>query len=77
MCSVCIVQEECLNHAMEELEQFGLWGGLTERERRNMRKANNGRSSQEGTRQEVSVIPGVGVKVITVRTASSIELRSA
>jgi WhiB family redox-sensing transcriptional regulator len=32
------VQEECLEYAVNNGEKFGIWGGLSERERRGIRK---------------------------------------
>lgn len=37
LCRVCPVREECLEHAMTESETNGIWGGLSERERRKLR----------------------------------------
>ena len=34
VCSRCLVRNECLQHAIEAREQYGIWGGLTEMERR-------------------------------------------
>lgn len=34
ICDVCPVQGSCLNYAMEIREPYGIWGGLTESERR-------------------------------------------
>ncbi|WP_405497212.1 WhiB family transcriptional regulator [Streptomyces sp. NBC_00096] len=34
VCALCPVQRECLRHALEAGETFGIWGGLTEGERR-------------------------------------------
>ena len=34
ICAACPVQEECLEHAIGQREQNGVWGGATERERR-------------------------------------------
>ena len=34
ICQACEVQVECLDYALAHNEKFGIWGGLTERERR-------------------------------------------
>jgi WhiB family redox-sensing transcriptional regulator len=36
ICSTCPVVDECLDHAIETNERFGVWGGTTERERRKL-----------------------------------------
>jgi WhiB family transcriptional regulator, redox-sensing transcriptional regulator len=38
ICSTCEVRSECLEYALEHDERFGIWGGLSERERRRMRR---------------------------------------
>ena len=38
ICSACQVRVECLEFALLESEKFGIWGGLSERERRRIRK---------------------------------------
>ena len=38
VCESCPVREECLKYAMDNDERFGIWGGLSERERRRLRK---------------------------------------
>jgi len=37
ICKACPVREECLNHAIENNELFGVWGGTTERGRKRLR----------------------------------------
>jgi WhiB family redox-sensing transcriptional regulator len=37
VCSVCPVRLECLEWAMARPAEFGIWGGLTEAERRTLR----------------------------------------
>lgn len=34
ICGRCPVKEECLSYAVEHDVDFGVWGGLTERQRR-------------------------------------------
>ncbi len=34
ICNACPVREVCLDHALARREKEGVWGGLTERERR-------------------------------------------
>lgn len=38
ICAACMVQAECLEYAVTRGEKFGIWGGLSERERRKIRK---------------------------------------
>lgn len=39
VCFTCPVRLECLIEALETRMEFGVWGGLTERERRAMQRA--------------------------------------
>ncbi|MDO5617501.1 WhiB family transcriptional regulator [Kocuria sp.] len=39
VCEACPVRSECLDYAMAHDEKFGIWGGLSERERRRLRRA--------------------------------------
>jgi WhiB family redox-sensing transcriptional regulator len=38
ICSGCEVRAECLEYALAHDERFGIWGGLSERERRRLRR---------------------------------------
>ncbi len=38
ICRRCSVRKECLQTAMEQGEQYGIWGGTTGDERRNLRR---------------------------------------
>ncbi len=38
ICASCQVRSECLEYALEHDERFGIWGGLSERERRKLRR---------------------------------------
>jgi WhiB family redox-sensing transcriptional regulator len=38
VCVGCEVRSECLEYALQHDERFGIWGGLSERERRKFKK---------------------------------------
>jgi WhiB family redox-sensing transcriptional regulator len=38
ICSGCDVRQQCLDYALANDERFGIWGGLSERERRKLKK---------------------------------------
>ncbi|MBB2890715.1 WhiB family transcriptional regulator [Flexivirga oryzae] len=38
VCIGCEVKAECLEYALAHDERFGIWGGLSERERRKLKK---------------------------------------
>jgi WhiB family redox-sensing transcriptional regulator len=38
VCTNCEVRVQCLDYALENGERFGIWGGLSERERRRVHK---------------------------------------
>lgn len=38
ICTSCEVRAQCLQYALENDERFGIWGGLSERERRRLRR---------------------------------------
>ena len=39
ICSSCDVRGECLEYALNNDERFGIWGGLSERERRKLKRS--------------------------------------
>ena len=39
VCRGCVVREDCLEFAIANSEKFGIWGGMSERERRRLRRA--------------------------------------
>ncbi len=39
ICTGCDVKAECLEYALQNDERFGIWGGLSERERRRLRRS--------------------------------------
>lgn len=38
VCRGCVVREDCLDFAIANGEKFGIWGGMSERERRRVRR---------------------------------------
>jgi WhiB family redox-sensing transcriptional regulator len=38
VCNGCEVRMECLEYALRHGEKFGIWGGMSERERRRIRR---------------------------------------
>jgi WhiB family redox-sensing transcriptional regulator len=38
ICTGCEVRTECLEYALAHDERFGIWGGLSERERRKLKR---------------------------------------
>ncbi len=38
ICSNCDVRQQCLEYALKNDERFGIWGGLSERERRKLKR---------------------------------------
>ena len=38
ICRACTVQDDCLEFAIDQSEKFGIWGGLSERERRRIKR---------------------------------------
>ena len=39
VCRGCVVREDCLEYALANGEKFGIWGGMSERERRRIRRS--------------------------------------
>jgi WhiB family redox-sensing transcriptional regulator len=38
ICTSCDVRDACLEYALQNDERFGIWGGLSERERRKLKR---------------------------------------
>nr|WP_275669480.1 WhiB family transcriptional regulator [Glycomyces paridis] len=54
ICARCEVKENCLNYALDHDERFGIWGGLSERERRKIK-----RQAREAARRRSERLPVV------------------
>ena len=44
VCAQCEVREQCLKWAIDHDERFGIWGGMSERERRRYKKEHKERA---------------------------------
>ena len=44
VCHSCEVRSECLDYALQHDERFGIWGGMSERERRRYKKEHKERA---------------------------------
>jgi WhiB family redox-sensing transcriptional regulator len=49
VCCQCPVKVECLDFAIDTNQDTGIWGGLSEDERRNLRRQNATRSREQRT----------------------------
>jgi WhiB family redox-sensing transcriptional regulator len=54
ICRTCPVREECLEYAIVNGEKFGVWGGLSERERRRVRRARGLATRPGGVAQPIN-----------------------
>ncbi|CAL9588739.1 Transcriptional regulator WhiB [Streptomyces sp. enrichment culture] len=43
LCGLCDIREACLEYALTHDERFGVWGGLSEQERHELRRRRAGR----------------------------------
>jgi WhiB family redox-sensing transcriptional regulator len=39
ICGMCPVSEDCLDHALSTNERFGMWGGVSQKQRRALARA--------------------------------------
>jgi WhiB family redox-sensing transcriptional regulator len=45
ICGLCPVREPCLGWALDTGQNYGIWAGLDEAERRQLRRGRNGKAS--------------------------------
>lgn len=46
VCATCPVREQCLQWALENNMRFGIWGGMTDNERRRIKKIGAGQDAE-------------------------------
>ena len=47
VCQGCVVRDDCLDYALATVERHGIWGGLTEKDRREVAKQRRLAARQE------------------------------
>lgn len=47
VCAGCPVRDACLEFALDSRQDFGVWGGLTEEERRSLRRSRQRRARRQ------------------------------
>jgi len=52
ICAPCPVRSQCLNYALDHRQEQGIWGGLTEEERRRIPRYGMRLSRQELSRRD-------------------------
>ncbi len=57
VCQGCVVREDCLEYALANGEKFGIWGGLSERERRRIRRQRAGPVLRNSSRDGLAARP--------------------
>ncbi|MGC0344397.1 WhiB family transcriptional regulator [Streptomyces sp. SLBN-8D4] len=68
LCTGCVVRTECLAYALDQRIEFGVWGGMTERERRGLlrrrptvtswqRLLETARAEHDRTQSAMSAVP--------------------
>ena len=66
VCMSCDVRIECLDYALRHEERFGIWGGLSERERKRLaeRSAHAGQSFTDGSSNYLSRLRRIGAYLL-------------
>jgi len=67
ICRGCVVRTECLADALDNRIEFGVWGGMTERERRTLLRrrpdVNSWRAFFQSVQRSEEVLPRVSMRV--------------
>lgn len=64
ICSRCEVTTECLEYAMRHDERFGIWGGMSERERRKLkRRANEAKAAAQAALAPIAITVPVPIAI--------------
>ena len=60
LCRACTARNACLDYALDNDERFGVWGGLSERERRRLPRRSAGPGTARRARAWASSPPVLG-----------------
>lgn len=60
ICRLCEVREECLEYALANDEAFGIWGGLSEHERRRLGRPADGQPGEHRCLKGLHALAGSG-----------------
>lgn len=55
ICRSCPVRRMCLDYALETRQKFGIWGGMTENQRRRLRRDRDDHPARTVTKQAAAV----------------------
>ncbi|QIV79575.1 WhiB family transcriptional regulator (plasmid) [Mycolicibacterium frederiksbergense] len=59
VCQRCPVKDPCLQWALDNDERFGVWGGLSERERRRLQRGLDPNRTTDGEIVEPQALPAI------------------
>jgi WhiB family redox-sensing transcriptional regulator len=62
VCQRCPVSKQCLQWALDNDERYGVWGGLSERERRRLKRGLDPDGSDDGI-VEPHVLPAIAASI--------------
>lgn len=81
VCSGCPVRMDCLDYANRTRQDFGIWGGLDEKQRRKQRSAGRQRRSStlraDTRRAEASRLAAIGATVDQIANGLGVSHRTA
>lgn len=58
VCRNCVVIKQCLQWALDHNQEAGIWGGLSEEERRNIRRLHRPQSRGGAVSEQVTSVDG-------------------
>lgn len=77
ICAVCPVRAECLDHAIVTQEWYGIWGGLSARQRQRDRQAHTRQRANARDAHAIASLGPNGASATVVATALDMTWRNA